>query len=222
MKKICIFQTFILSFILYGILFWGCKKKDVQTTCTSENTINYPNDFYERFYFNDSSYWIFKDTANDYLDSLFVLRLTEHIASFPTEINPIAKGKCYKNFSIIYRSLLGLNYTQPMYPHGANKGAPYEEERFTINYEKNSTFMEGFAMDGDKYVFHDDEYGKREMLDSIDINGTVYKNVLFESNENNINPHLFLQAYYVRNIGLVRYKLKNNSIWNLVKYKIHK
>lgn len=205
-----------IAIILIGI---NACKKDKPTICSSENTLYIPSDAVKRFYFKDSSYWIYQDSASGLIDSLWVSDSKIVIGNLE-KINPSSSGKCFESFSISLNSKFIDKYE--IYVGGVSSAleTPYEKEIFEIRYIKKGYFLDEFNLKNNQYELLDSEYGKVYFLNAANLNNVTYDNVLVNINYNALGNYIYLEAYYVKHKGLVKYKLKDGSVWNIKKMNI--
>lgn len=212
----------IISLFNFSFLESGCKPEEKSTVCTNENIVRYPKDAVNRFYFKDSSYWIYEDITNGLFDSIWVYEDSYEVRSIE-EISLASKGKCYEGFTMKYKSMIGKGFNVILNCNGPLYGTDYKNERFNIKfYDEKFYFNDAIGMNGNDYIKFDPQYGNVQLLDSLIVNGIKYDNVLSNLNYNSIEPYQFLESYYAADIGLIKYKLRNGSIWNLIRYKINK
>jgi len=203
------------------IMYSSSCKKDKPTICSKENTVVLPIDAVNRFFFNDSSYWIYQDSASGLIDSLWVYETSSGVGNLE-KINPSSKGKCFEGFTVKFYSKF-YKYNLNVACVGSPLGTPYEKEEFDVNYIQDNIHCDGFSLKSwNQYEVLDSDYGKIYHKDSITINNIQYYNVLINSNIDALGNYIYLESFYAPNIGMIRYKLRNGSVWNMIRNKLKK
>lgn len=214
MKKSTLFK---FSFLFVILTLSSCKKKDNQTIdCGNGNTVLFPMDAFERFYFTDSTYWIYRDSISGQVDSVWVQHSETSSAGIQTS-DAESKNKCFQYGENTIQSVLGENYQVTLLPRGKNSGSYFSEIYIFI---KKSGLTLSFALLEDS-LFLNDGLGDGDIFfrPNILVNGVEFKNVLQWNNTTSI-PVFYKKAYYVRNIGLVKYTASNGRVWELLRYRI--
>jgi len=210
-------MLYFLSFILFFVNSCTEKNKDQSIICTGENTVQFPPDAFARFYFKDSTFWIYKDSASGQLDSAWVFNSKTGTAPIQTS-DANSKGKCYQYGEYDIKSLLGIDYSFSLFPTGGNGGANYFDLRLQIL--NTSTYIVYANLKENMYRDEGIADGIIDSLSAIHVNGKDYTDVLVRRSTIPVTyPDVFSTAYYVKNIGLIKYMRPNGSVWELVKYK---
>lgn len=216
--KIKLSQIELMLIILFMMNSSSCRKVNKPTICTPENTVRIPEDAVNRFFFKDSSYWIYQDSASGLIDSVWVYGFNYGSGNLE-KIDPSSKGKCFEAFTVKFNSKF-RKYDMHVACVGSASGTLYENEGFRINYMEDGLSKDGFNMKGYKYLMWDIDDGDVHIIDSSSYNGTLYKNILVNSNKGVLGNYYFLESFYIPKIGLIRYRLTNNSVWNIIRYNI--
>ncbi|MEI6506867.1 MAG: hypothetical protein WCO54_00185 [Bacteroidota bacterium] len=228
MKTENIIRTFIFTAILF-LQQCQCKKNDTVTPvlqCTSSNSVLFPQDMKDRFYFNVGTYWIYKNIKTNDIDSMWIWKSS--IATTPVDPKMYGTGfnKCYESFAYLIRN-----------PLTANGDKYYSSISILLSPNKNQQAIELFGL-SDFYLSNqisvyrvDNRGGKYEnqegetmsMVDSIlTLDNIIYKNILrlYYPVGTQTFDYL-LDAYYAKNVGLVKFKRRiDNTEWELIRYHI--
>ena len=204
-----------MAIILIGV---SACKNDKPTICSSENTLRIPKDILDRFIFKDSTYWIYQDSASMQIDSVWVYKNQYSIINQDVE-NTLSKGKCFEYFLTYFSSKLNNTYEINLNCANSAFGTPIEQEIFDILYYKNKLVVDGFSMRGNKYIAIDTTDHKVFQVDSIKVNDITYKNIVLHVNISG-GAFFYSESYYAPNVGLIKYRLRNGSVWNLIRKNI--
>ncbi len=188
--------------------------------CDSANTVRFPKDATEKFYFKDSSYWIYQDSLSKQIDSVWVAESVHEV--FNKFHNKELHEKCYEGFIYATFSSLHGRTRVLLQPNSVGDERAYKDEYFQIDYlpeENHYSPIFRFFLRGNDYLPNQEE-GVLSTINGFKVNSISY-DVLHLSNPQD-NADIYKDAYYASEIGLVKYRLKNGSVWELVKYKIKK
>jgi hypothetical protein len=170
-----------------------------------------------RFIFKDSTYWIYQDSASMQIDSVWVYKSEYSVINQDVE-NSVSKGKCFEYFLLYLTSTLNNKYEINLHCVNSKLGTPYEKEVFEILHYKNNIILEDFSMKGNKYVSFDTSAHKVLNFDSIQVNNIKYRDILLHINFE--GAYIYSESYYTPNVGLIKYRLRNGSVWNLIRKNI--
>jgi len=213
----------ILYFLLAATVFIGCKcKREItpDTICTDENTIKFPQDGVDRFFFKTGSYWVYKDSIDGLLDSVWVTEATEGRMDMRKK-NYKTKGKCYEFKKIKVESNRNSQYHINFAEQTSPYGSTYEEEYFYIDILLPHSSLiytrlryKGENIDTAEVI----ENNKLSLVDSIKVLDHTFTNVLrIENPQGGIEPNAIM--YYSKYNGLVKYKEKKSGhVWELLRY----
>ena len=111
----------------------GCDscKEDIKTSCTESNTLIIPKEIKDRFWFKDSSYWIYKDSVSGQLDSCWIFNSGNSISNVD-KMRPASKGKCFEGVSYEFKSIFKNQYQIFINPSFSVIGTQFEDEYFEI------------------------------------------------------------------------------------------
>lgn len=199
------------------IMYSSSCKKDKPTICSPENTVRFPKDMLDRFIFKDSTYWIYQDSASLEIDSVWVYKSEYSIINQDIE-NSISEGKCFEYLLLYLNSTINNKYEINLHCVSSKLGTPYEKEVFEILHYKNNLILEDFSMKGNKYVSFDTFAHKALNFDSIQVSSIKYRDILLHINFE--GAYIYSESYYAPNVGLIKYRLRNGSVWNLIRKNI--
>lgn len=219
-------NNFLLIFLIaiLTLIFTSTCRKDInKISCNSINTISYSQDAYDRFFFKDSTYWVYQEISSLKFDSVWVFDskisvLNEHPSGRDFET------KCFQVNSYRLNNVLDERVNVVFQPKFKDRIIPYEQEYLPINYtiKIGSMFFPVFRIgyDGASLRKENQEGGIWDTEDSLTIKGIKYSNLLKLTNpENNID--IYKEAWYVKNIGLVKFIKKDGKTWELIRYHIN-
>lgn len=222
MKNIIINYLAINVVLLYlAIIFINISscKKDKETVCSSENSVLLPKDALDRFFFRDSSYWIYRDSLSGALDSIWVWQSDLQILNME-KTHPFSKGKCYQAGVTYYQSIWLNPYIIEIMPRTSKMGTEYKDEVFDINIHQGVYFADFALLRGNNYINFDPELGIIDSISSLYVNGVVFNDILRKNNEDATQIDLYYISYHVKNIGMVKFIRNDKSVWELIRYKI--
>ncbi len=199
----------------------GCESNDTATVCTLKNTVFTPLDAKSKFIFKDSSYWIYEDSSSGIIDSVWVSRCQVGIGNIE-KVNYETKGKCYEGITVDYNSKRNRTYSIKIFAGGTKINTNYDFEPFSVSFVDfiSKEISDQILMNGNTFVEESDpDYGDVVLLDSMKVKDQIFKKVICTSNRNSIEPYLYLEAYFASGIGLIKFKLKNGTTWNLIRHK---
>lgn len=219
-KKIIYFT--ILNITLLSLD--SCAKNDNLNKdlaiCSVNNTVKFPPFFLDYFYFKDSTYWIYEETKDKFEDSIWVEKSSyEQVNEFQDRK---FKTKCY---DLLYYEKIS-NYERSfvvLAPINTNYGLrDLTKENFKIDFAYESsnyrTVYRAFIEGG---VLHkiNQHNGVWDTLPKLKLEIDSFQNVLhIKNHESNKDP--YLEAWYAKNIGLVKFIKKDGKTWELIRYNI--
>ncbi len=195
-----------------------CNKTE-DYECTPENTVRLPEDVLARFCFKEGSYWIYKDSVSGVKDSFWIEKFYHGI----DKVHKKDWGNTKKCTEVFGYSLVSELYGESRMSSVIND--------LNISIEKNSyRIMDVSEVINNDWVYrttlHGNSYDSingsgaiQEIIDKITVYYGFYYNILRIYYANPTYDYL-LDTYYVRNIGLVKFKRKDGTIWELVRYNI--
>ncbi len=200
--------------------------KQNNITCDSANTVLIPADMKARFYFKEGTYWIYKNIDNGEIDSMWVSKSGNDINPTNPKISQTGLNKCYEGFGLFVKNNEFINSDQYFYTLSIES---YPKDGLNLNNElynlvevsARNNYLGNVLLNnkGGIYEKYDSDI---HFIDTITIQTKLYTNVLNLNYPNSTSHGLFSDAYYVKNIGLVKFVRSNdNSIWELIRYKIN-
>jgi hypothetical protein len=210
-------------FLLLIFFLFAESCKDTKKISSCIGYVEMPKMFKDYFLFQDSSYWIYKDSISGAIDSTYINGLLREIY-WPKKELDTKDCPCYETHSYNLNSsylnvqnifltsnfrknpvdLTKLKYTYKIYLSGTEQ----QEKRFvTIGYDSISPETPVFG-------------GYIDKLDSFKANGNSFGETL-RLHYPSINPNDWVrEIYYTRNIGITKFRDNYNHVWELIKYKI--
>jgi hypothetical protein len=188
-------------------------------TCTEENTVKFPQDALDRFYFKEGSYWVYTDSATStQYDSVWVYHNTWNSTSKKEDGH--YKNKCYEFGYSLIKTLSGLHYNQGLLPVFSidDKLIDYSNEQFRIELSdilSGTASLTRFYFNGNNY---DTRFtGEVSFKDSLEVNSTIYNDIL-KIHYADQHSDFLNDGYWARNIGLIKYTDFNGTVWELTNY----
>jgi hypothetical protein len=203
---------------------YSCKSNSIgevkpkPAICTINNIVQFPQDAKSRLYFKDSSYWIYQDSIGGGKDSFWV-EASKH-SIYNSDFGKILYKKCYEAYAYKLQSDYYGQTNVQLYPEHINDDSTYDKEIFSVIYtveELNYLPIYRFWMSGNKYLTNQ-EGGEFDTIQNLMVKGKSYDVLHLRNPQNNFD--IYKDAYFARDIGLVKFIRKDNSVWELVKYKI--
>lgn len=166
--------------------------------------------------FGDGSYWIYKNTESELIDTVKVV-FTEYF-KIDNHYN-IDKDKVYSDLEYYY-DYYNVTYESSYFKSeydGSTGSIVTTYSEFHPLYPVISTIYH----DNIKNEFElDSGVLKRELIDELTLNGLTFNNVKkFYSTENQ-HPKKIKYSFFVPEIGLIKKEFYDGNIWELVDYKI--
>lgn len=176
------------------------------------------------FFFKTGSWWVYEQENTGKRDSVYVgyHNIGTDNAVAGKRNCGCGKGKCvqiantsffndkYKDKSLYGYTIMSL-LEEGEYDIGEGGKVYNNPSGYRITYHNNM------------YDKESPSYGTYEDMPSVEVNGKTYTDILhlYYSNQDNIGDWLH-EAWYARNIYLIRFRLYDGTTWNLVKYHIVK
>lgn len=213
----------ILVFI--SIISLGCNEpysggfKDPPATCTSTNTVKLFPDALSRLYFKDSTYWIYQDSLSGLTDSVWVDTSFREVSNKYQSF--YLYTKCYEQYGYTLKSLLNGRTRVTIFPQSVDDESHFEDAVYAVNYypeQINHQPIFRFFIKKNSYINEDN--GVFDTLNYIRIRGQDHYNVLRLTNPGS-NYDIYKESYYSKDIGLIKYKMKDGSVWELLRYQLH-
>lgn len=206
-----------ISIIALAILSYGCKEEQKPIPeCKVENTVKIPQEALERFVFKEGSYWIYSDSVTGKNDSVWVWRFVESVKSNISG-QQLSK-RCYQEFFINFKSDLLGEYRYVIVPNAViDDNVSYNQEIFSgfYNYLTSPPItVYSTRFKGNILVSPNQEGGTFKKINSLVIDNKTFNDILMLSNPPS-NDDIYTTVYYVRNIGIVKFELKDGRVWEL-------
>ncbi|MHB1277623.1 MAG: hypothetical protein ACYC1Q_04430 [Bacteroidia bacterium] len=192
--------------------------------CTPDITVPFPQDALDRFYFKTGTWWVYEEINNPGMeDSVWVENsyATSEIAD-PKDYGRTKTKKCYDYHHIEIRSdqfgLLACNFRIGAVVEGFDYDSEFFEVTKTGEMANNITTCI-VSLDGNTYRTENCNKNLVSFEDSLVVKGNLFTNALKITKDKGVMDFLDA-AYYVRNVGLVKYKRSDSSEWELIRYSI--
>jgi hypothetical protein len=219
-------KKLVIHLLFYSILFIvlitsSCKPKGQETICTAENSILFPQDAKDRFFFKDSSYWVYKDSITGAEDSIWTYNNSRLSIVDMEKMYSASKGKCYEGGTCFFNSLLSGKFSMIFNPIASPLGTPYSKEVFSLEIEQPGNIVFFFtSLRGNNYSnAAAEDHGSVDTIASLTIQNKTFNDVLRKTNSGSMYPDMFNSSYYVKHVGLVKFVRNDKSVWELVRYK---
>ena len=217
----------ILFLSLVALFLLTCKKDDSNLVCSDANTIKPPKDALDYFYFKEGTWWLYQEDSTGLTDSVWVSHSTmnqENLTASKRACN-CGHGSCTQHAIVTFSNRA----------HNANTDKPLNgigiRSSFTLglsDISEGSDFC--FLGSGFRWWYKNykaqsptDQGAILENLDSIVVKGKIFKDIIhhYYPIQTNI-PDWLHEAWYARNIYLVKYRKYDGTNWSLIDYHIVK
>lgn len=217
------------AILIYLSLIWlitnaadcGNKGNPTPVTCTEENTVKFPQDALDRFYFKEGSYWVYTDSVTHIqYDSVWVYLHTWGASSKKEDGH--YGNKCYEFGYLLKKTLSGLHYNLDFNPLLSieDQLLDYTKERFRIailDINSGTASLTRFFFNGNNY---DTRFtGEVSFQDSVKVNSTMYKDIL-KLHYPAQHRDFLNDGYWAKNVGLIKYTDLNGTVWELTNYHV--
>lgn len=208
---------------------WGGPK------CKESNTVKIPQHALDFFYFKVGSWWVYKCLQTGERDSVWVSEdalVADKYKANKQDCN-CGWGDCYQTAHTYFKStksenagkILFFDYLFAFSRIGVNENERLFEIRESFRLYSNS--YPGYKMQYDgnnKYIPASELNAEISNLKSLEILGVTHTDILKYSFPGNPNPPDWLyEAYYAKNIHLIKYRLHSDSSeWELENFNIVK
>lgn len=215
--------------IFFVLLFLFSCRSESKVECNDANTIKILPHAMDFFFFKTGSWWVYEEENTKERDSIWVA-----LNEVTTSNGPSAKYECQCGFG---------KCVQTAYLTFYNKEFNEIEGRAYIYSKINSSFREGEydILEGgmsvnngyiDRMTYKHNMYvtekypnGIYEDLPFIEVKGKKYSDILHLYYDIAKSPNIqdwMHEAWYAKNIYLVKFRKSDSTTWNLVKYNIVK
>ncbi len=216
MKKLKMILTIVFLFLI-GINLTSCnddKCDDCVSICDSSNTIFLPQEVKDYFCFKEGSYWVYKDSISGVFDSIWIKNAVIEIGNQPS-----MKKNCNEVYSCVFSSLEYGGWICQI----ESVGPKVVNDIFNFKFlnTNNGLLVYRFEYKDNAFIVNTAEGGVVSKMDSIDINGAVYKNILYLNYPNPVQrTEYYKTAYYSPLVGLVKCITQDGKVWELIDYKV--
>jgi hypothetical protein len=213
-----------LSFcFISAILFLGsCQDDCPNITCTESNTVIAPSAIKDYFVFKKGSYWIYRNTVTSERDCVYVHEFRRQV--YQPSDNEVCVSKCYEDF---FQSVYSVKYGRSNLQVRAlpRESKDSNQEIFCVNETDYSVDVHypviRFYSIGTSYHNLLSSGAEWTYLDSMMINGKTYYNVQkFQYGSTFDKDDYLRSASYAKHTGMIRFKRKDGTEWELVEYYI--
>ncbi len=196
----------LLTILTVSVLFSSCQKKDEKPNFT-HGKIN-PNLY--SYIFDTGSYWIYKDTITNSIDSTIVTSIIKDVYLYPVTgpgqghpgdeeyfyISCLTYPANTVSYDVLMLSEIGT--TAPLW---------YGPIKYISTKNIGSTFQNAKI---------------ENIIDSLSVEGEMYYNVIKMQSLPNLSSTITNYYYYVDNIGVIKKETLTGTIltgtWNLLRY----
>lgn len=212
--------------LIFSCLFLSTCKKEENLVCTDANTNKPVQHAMDYFYFKKGTWWVYEKEGTLELDSIWIMNDTSYKENLVTQKRECkcGKGKCVISYSIKFANIQHKTNTNPLYVIGIS--STLFEDKTIIGEDEGISFLgSGFRVEYENYNYKSptEQGAILETLDSILIKGNTFKDIFHQYYPFTDNiPDWLHEAWYAKNIYLVRYKKYDGTVWNLVRWHIEK
>lgn len=217
----------LVVLIFCGFVFSTCRKEE-NLVCTDKNTVKIAQHAKDYFYFKEGTWWVYEEENSQIRDSIWLTDGSRHFEN-PWEYKKYChcnKGKCieaaYLTFEnaqyngstgieCLYRYTITAGFTEGKAGVSGGNGTKYFN-----TYESRLRYENGLP------ASPTEAGGIVENLPSINIKGKEFKEIMHIYYPQEGVQDWLQEAWYAKNIYLVKFRLNDNTTWNLVKYNIVK
>lgn len=220
-------KTFIfllLTCLLFPFL-QNCGTTDTPTyECTPDITIPFPQDALDRFYFKTGTWWVYEEINNPGVEDSVWVEKSYGISEIPDpkDYGRTKTKKCYDYHHVEIRSdrfgLLACNFRTG----AVVEGFDYDSEFFRVTKtgEMANYITTCIAsLNGNTYRPENCNKNKVNMVDTLTTPTKIYTNILLVEKDKGTMDFMDV-AWYVKNVGLVKFEKADGSEWELVRYTI--
>lgn len=184
----------------------------LQIGCGKPKTYMVPDEFKKYFYFPKGSYWIYKNQNNE-VDTLKLVSARKSIQGGAPE-----DGASVEEILIEYEAKNFSRFTAKTYWHTKSR------VEFCCLFRNKNYFID-LSSENEKTNYSGCNVAVNwHQEDSIIVRDITYYNVhVVEVDSNDFytqqtDPSL---CYFVKNVGMIKKKLFNGTVWEIVEYKIN-
>ncbi len=222
----------ILVLIFCGFVFGTCRK-DNPKVCDNSNTILVNQHAKDFFVFKEGSWWVYEEEKTKEIDSIWVGRSTEEKLVPHGQTQRSCKcgyGKCKQEYFVRFMNKYRNNNNNScLYTYWISTGISEEATGMrSLNCDIIDTFkhfppsiyqLEYNQLDIPS--IYETYYSTISEVDSLIVNGKVYRDILYIKYDHHYHG-IEQEAWFARNLHLIKYGFKDSTTWNLIKYNIVK
>jgi hypothetical protein len=199
----------------------SCKDTKKITACIGY--VEMPKMFKDYFLFQDSSYWIYKDSISGDIDSIYSKEMRKEDL-WPYKVVGTKDCPCYESYYYNFYSSFQGTQRVKLQSYFSKNPIDLTKENFVYNITlANSNKIEDrFVTIGYDSISPETPVigGYIKKLDSFEVGGISFGETL-QLYYPSINPSDWVrEIYYTRNIGITKFRDNYNHVWELIKYKI--
>ncbi|MDX2173649.1 MAG: hypothetical protein SFY56_11040 [Bacteroidota bacterium] len=210
------YQKFLFATFIF--VFFSCHK-DNGSKCPPLSTLTVPA-FYRQFNFKPSSFWVFKNTISNVIDTLKVTQSKGYEIK-----NGISTSHDVCGSSTNYESYT-TQLTHKIFPNGESKIVFHsDDQQFLFVDGSNQTLGIIQKNSGDSIIYNNNFYIKLENIYStLSANSSTFNNV-YQMYYKYPSSAGFRRIWWCPNIGLIKFEFLNQTtsqteIWELQNYNV--
>lgn len=199
----------------------SCGKTDEpQTHCDSSNTAYIPTDARTRFFFKAGTYWIYKNNANNELDTIVVENWYHTIEPpLPAQYGNAYKNKCYERAA--YRTIsnkYGWMNVRIDFSRAFTQVDSTVENYYITESSQNILYFTTYRWEYKGGLMIDSlTPGLKVRLNSLEINNKTYTDIIYYKFKPGFEASDYLnEAWYANKIGLIKLVRKDGTTWELI------
>ncbi len=204
------------------LIYNSCNEEKKETICTDVNTLKIPQEIKDRFFFKDSSYWIYRDSISGEIDSCWISNSWQSISN-AEKTSPNSKGKCFEGISYELNSLYTNKHQIFINPFFSDLSTPFENESFQIiysgKYNNNRISFTRISYIGLKLDTFNFEGGEISKLNIVSVKNVTYSDIVY-LNYALPSIDIFKRIYYANKVGIIKYEDNKGRVWELIRNKI--
>jgi hypothetical protein len=210
-------------FLLLIFFLFAESCKDTKKISSCIGYVEMPKMFKDYFLFQDSSYWIYKDSISGDIDSIYSKEMRKEDL-WPYKVVGTKDCPCYESYYYNFYSSFQGTQRVKLQSYFSKNPIDLTKENFVYNITlANSNKIEDrFVTIGYDSISPETPVigGYIKKLDSFEVGGISFGETL-QLYYPSINPSDWVrEIYYTRNIGITKFRDNYNHVWELIKYKI--
>lgn len=216
----------LIVLIFCGFMFSACKKEE-NLVCTDKNTVKINQHALDYFYFKEGTWWVYEEETTGEIDSIWVTGGSKYYHN-PWELKKYSncnRGKCVEvafvqfeseehnwsnNNDFLYRYRIEAGWENGESSVSAGSGAYFSSSNTRLTYKSNKPVSPTGA---EAVVIN---------LDSVFVKDQTFNDIMYMYYPPESVGDWLQEAWYAKNIYLVKFKRSDSTTWSLVKYNIVK